>query len=534
MKSRLVLYPFLLAAFPIVRLAAQNAREVTPAELAAPVAIALAASALAWFVARWALKDGHRAGLFVAAAALMFLTFDVACAGFDAVGTSLSSLWVKTSVETPAWAVLMVEVVVLATLAWLVARRPKEPGRWTPALNVFAAILLALPASQAAMAWMRTPPRRPASTEPPPPLAALPETSRRPDIYYIILDGFARGDILRSEFDYDLEPFLHRLEEKGFFVARKSTSNYCQTPLSLSSSLNGTYLPGAKHDAEAARPPDRTLFRENAALRSLRPLGYKFVTFGSGFDFTEYPENDVYYSPHAHMGNFHRMVLDATPARFLWPDPASRDPFTMARERTLHLFDKLPEIARIKGPTFTVAHVVSPHPPFVFGADGEDVSPRPKKCVLSDGTVYRYFYGGEETYVPGYRAQASYIVKRVERAIDAILANSPEPPIIVLQSDHGSGMHLDMDRAEATDHRERMSILNAFYLPGGKREGLTDAITPVNAFRVVFNNEFGASLPLLPEESYYSSWPRPFDFVRVTEQVRDAPPPPPSVAQARK
>jgi hypothetical protein len=524
LKSRRVVYPFLLAAFPIVRLAAQNAREVPPGELIAPLVLALAATAALWLLARWAFGDGHRAGLIVAATAILFLMFDGACSGFDAAITRLSMLWVETWVRTPAWAVLLCEVVVLATAAWLVARRPKRPERWTPPLNVFAAILLALPLGEAAYTWVRMPPRPPAS--PPAPLADLPATSPRPDIYNIILDGFARGDVLKEEFGYDIEPFLRRLEAKGFFVARHATANYCQTPLSLTSSLNSTYLPQAKDDVEAARPPDKTLFRENAVIRALRPLGYRFVTFGSGFDFTEFPGNDVYSSPHPHLSNFHRMVVDATPARLIWPDPATRDAFTLSRERTLHTFDRLPEVAKDPRPTFTVAHIVAPHPPFVFGADGEDVSPRPKRCVLSDGTVYRYFYGGEETYVPGYRAQAEYVVKRVERAIDAILASSPEPPVIILQSDHGAGMHLHMESAEQTDHHERMGILAAVYLPDGKRAGLSDAITPVNFFRVVFNNEFATSLPLLPDESYYSTWPRPFDFVRVTDQVRSAASPP--------
>jgi hypothetical protein len=520
--KRPVVFPFLLAAFPIARLAAQNAREVAPGELVAPLAMALVASLAMWLLARWAFGDGHRAGLIVAATALLFLMFDGACSGFDTVATYLSSFWVGGRVTTPAWSVLLVETVVLVTVAWLVARRPREPERWTPALNVFAGVLLALPLAEAANTWVRMPPVPPAS--PSPPLAELPVSSRRPDIYYIILDGFARGDILKQEFGYDIEPFLRRLEAKGFFVARHATANYCQTPLSLSSSLNANYLPKAKDDAEAARPPDKTLFRENAVIRALRPLGYKFVTFGTGFDFTEFPGNDMYESPHRHLSDFHRMIVDATPVRFLWPDPSTRDPFTMARERTLHLFDRLPGVARMRGPKLTVAHVVSPHPPFVFGAEGEDVSPRPKKCVLSDGTVYRYFYGGEETYIPGYRAQVEFLVKQTERAIDQVLANSAEPPIIVLQSDHGPGMRLDMESAERTDHRERMGILAAAYLPGGGREGLTDAISPVNIFRVVFNNEFGTRLPLLPSESYYSTWPRPFDFVRVTEQVRDASP----------
>ncbi len=520
--KRPLVFPFLLAAFPIVRLAAQNAREVPPGELVAPLAIALGASLALWLVARWAYGDGHRAGLIVAATALVFLTFDGACSGFDSAATWLTSFWVERPVRVPGWVVLLVEAVALATAARLLARRPREPARWTPALNVFAGVLLALPLAEAANTWVRMPPAPPSS--PPPPLAELPAAAKRPDIYYIILDGFARGDILKEEFGYDIEPFLRRLEAKGFAVARRATANYCQTPLSLSSSLNANYLPKAKDDAEAARPPDKTLFRENAVIRALRPLGYRFVTFGSGFDFTEFPGNDVYDSPHRHLSNFHRMIIDATPARYLWPDPATRDPFTLARERTLYTLDRLPGVARMRGPTFAVAHIVSPHPPFVFGAEGEDVSPRPKKCVLSDGTVYRYFYGGEETYVPGYRAQVEFLVKRTERAIDAILASSAEPPIIVLQSDHGSGMHLDMESAARTDHRERMGILAAVYLPGGGREGLTDAISPVNLFRVVFNNEFGTHLPLLPTENYYSTWPRPFDFVRVTDQVRDRSP----------
>ena len=42
---------------------------------------------------------------------------------------------------------------------------------------------------------------------------------------------------MRKLFDFDNTAFLERLERKGFFVARGSNANYCQTPLSRSSSL---------------------------------------------------------------------------------------------------------------------------------------------------------------------------------------------------------------------------------------------------------------------------------------------------------
>jgi hypothetical protein len=403
-------------------------------------------------------------------------------------------------------------------LAWLAWRWVRRPRAWTQALNLFAAILVASPVALAVQARSTLPP---VTAKTRPPLAALHDAGRHPDIYYIILDGFARGDVLKQTFGYDLEPFLQRLERRGFYVARESRSNYGQTPLSLASSLNGDYLEPPPGDPTQAPLPTPDVFQKNAVVASLRPLGYSFVTFSSGFDFTEYPEADVYLAPRRHIGAFQRALLDATPFRRLLPSAAERDSYTMARERVSYLFRTLPEVAKRPGPKFTFAHVLSPHPPFVFGEHGEDVSPRHVPYSLSDGPPHReHYHISDEEFIAAYRRQAAFLVTQVERAIDGILVNSAEPPIVVLQSDHGSGLRLHTEDHALSDHRERMSIVNAFYLPGGKRTGLSQTLTPVNAFRVVFNNEFGAELPLLPERSYYSAWSTPFVFIDVTERVR--------------
>ena len=154
------------------------------------------------------------------------------------MATHLTTFWVVSEVHVPPLAVLAVEVVALGLLAWVVARRPADPGLWAPALNVFGAILVGLPLVQAAATWARTPPRPPSA--PPPPLADLSTASRRPDIYYIILDGFARGDILREQFGYDLEPFLRRLEARGFFVARRMWKE-SQAAFGAAAKLGGGY-----------------------------------------------------------------------------------------------------------------------------------------------------------------------------------------------------------------------------------------------------------------------------------------------------
>src|SRR5215211_254514 len=63
-----------------------------------------------------------------------------------------------------------------------------------------------------------------------------------PDIYYIILDGYGRQDVLEEVYGYRNEEFLSYLRSRGFFVADEAHSNYIQTPLSLSSSLNFDYI----------------------------------------------------------------------------------------------------------------------------------------------------------------------------------------------------------------------------------------------------------------------------------------------------
>jgi hypothetical protein len=49
----------------------------------------------------------------------------------------------------------------------------------------------------------------------------------------------------------------------------------------------------------------------------------------------------------------------------------------------------------------------------------------------------------------------------------------------------------------------RNANLNAYYLPKGYKD-LYDSITPVNSFRIILNEYFGASYPLLPDITYES------------------------------
>ena len=139
-------------------------------------------------------------------------------------------------------------------------RRLGDLRKATRFLNVLAIIAVAIPSIL--ILSVKAPddrPARAASRDDGP--ARRPATAHRPDIYYIILDGYARHDVMQSHFGLDNTAFLEHLERQGFYVARRSTANYCQTPLCLSSSLNATYLDdlvkGLGERPDRAGRPDR-------------------------------------------------------------------------------------------------------------------------------------------------------------------------------------------------------------------------------------------------------------------------------------
>lgn len=159
-----------------------------------------------------------------------------------------------------------------------------------------------------------------------------------------------------------------------------------------------------------------------------------------------------------------------------------------------------------------IVHIVSPHPPFVLDKAGNSIVPN-RPYLPGDGEA---FGGNSREYQRQYVEQLEYINKRILSAIDSILAESTTPPVIILQGDHGPGSLLRRDNINDTCIWERSSILNAYLLPGTKVDGVYPEITPVNTFRLIFNNYFGTNYDLLPDLTYFSPQSYPYDFTDVT------------------
>ncbi len=130
--------------------------------------------------------------------------------------------------------------------------------------------------------------------------------------------------------------------------------------------------------------------------------------------------------------------------------------------------------------------------------------------------------------VVAYGEQVQFVNDRLESAIDTIIQESDQPPIIIVQGDHGPMVTLATEPAE-TAWWERHAILNAILVPDEMRADLYPSISPVNTFRVLLPNLFGGeAMPMLPDRSFFNWYypsdsdavrPDPLELQEVTEAL---------------
>ena len=323
--------------------------------------------------------------------------------------------------------------------------------------------------------------------------------------------------MLEDVYGYDNTPFIESLKRRGFYVADNSRSNYCRTFLSLSSSLNMQYVTdlGLVLEADATdRKPVIARLQDNRVFRLLRKRGYKIASFASGFGMTEMEHSDRYWSPPWTPGEFQYQLLDTTAVGPLWYGLDTAHRCDAHRRLSLFALANLDRACVPGSPTFVFAHVCLPHPPFVFGPNGELRQRLPSPPASGhDDTAWRRRW--RRRYVD----QLVFTNRRFQGVIDAILRKADRPTVIILQADHGPRSTVKGEREHVEDRQvpDCVGILNAFYVPGGSAVPWYDDITPVNTFRLLFNHLFATTYPRLPDHSYYSGERHPYKFIDVTD-----------------
>lgn len=340
---------------------------------------------------------------------------------------------------------------------------------------------------------------------------------QRPDIYVIIVDGYGRSDVLKNIYGLDNSDFINYLHEKNFYVAQESHSNYFQTPLSIAALLNfGTFTSWAPSDNNLLY----SLYMINPILENrlfpiLIDMEYKIITYDSRFYYTQIAKTDKYITRWpGNLTAFEGLFLVNSPIDKLSTILSWNLPFyneESHREHILFLLDSLIQIPRETSPKLVFAHILAPHPPFIFDKYG---NPKSIDTLFNifDASDYP---GTAKEYQQGYAEQLLYINQRLREVIDSILEQTPDA-IIILQGDHGPGSMFKWDSLETSCLFERASILYALHSPLGKNLHLYPTISTSNTFRVILNDLWGTSLPLVEDKTFYTTWRDPGLMVDIT------------------
>ena len=509
--ERIVLHPFLFAIYPPLFLLVNNLHELRFVSGLRAIMLSLLFSTLLFFLSSLITKDTKRTALITSFTSILFFAY-------GPIHSLVPAYRVFGSLLTNQRFMLIFWGLIFIMMIWLLGWKIRKLSGLNTFMNFAGTILMVFVVFQAILAVTHKTYDQTnglivqdvTKSLVPPPL------DQRPDVYYIILDTYSSARVLKDEYNIDDSDFINELKKRGFYVAECSRANYPHTVFSLASSLNMDYIPPVGE--QFLKDPEPWLkfasyFRSNAVRNAFVKMGYSTVTFDTFYPWTNITDSDIFITPSGkpeankdpflvilntlggRTNDYEEMLMNMTPlvnrkslSAILNIDSDESQPYynsltgyipndtqNVEEQKILyHIFksdlEQLAFIPSFAGKKFIYAHIFTTHPPLLFAEDGS---------FKPDDTL------------TGYENTIRYTNKMILYAVDQIIAHSDPKPVIIIQGDHARGLA-----------HNPFGILNAYYLPGVDQNILYPAISPVNSFRVVFNEFFGGNFPLLPDFSY--------------------------------
>ncbi|MBI2858159.1 MAG: hypothetical protein HYX90_03675 [Chloroflexi bacterium] len=486
-----VFHPFLFGSFPILFLFAHNMGEVPATDVLLPTLVVIIGTLAIFLSLRLVVKSYPKSGIITTCLLVLFFSHG------RVKGLVSSKIGFIGGYE--GLFVTLLWLLIFVTVTFLVVRSRRNLSVATRCLNITAATLVMISLFNIGVYELKAFGAGERTTDGLPASPIVESRGDLPDIYYIILDGYARADSLRDIYGYDNSKFIGYLTDRGFYVAPQSRSNYLLSVLSISSALNMHYINYSSDGVgtetrDFSRPIE--MLASNEVSRFLKNRGYEYTAVftiwqpdvvGERADLYVKPETDLLG---VGLNDFERALIQTTAADgLISPLIKIND-----SKSVMHAFDVLAAMPEIRGPKFVFAHIHNPMGPLTgLSVSGPEAF--------------------EQQMVAGYLEQVAAMNEEVEKLVDSILAKSERPPIIVLQGDHGPPYSWTAELAPEQVGIRRSEIFNAYFLPpNGNTKGPYASISPVNTFRMLFDRYFGTSYGLLEDFSYSSTKTRPYDF----------------------
>ena len=252
-------------------------------------------------------------------------------------------------------------------------------------------------------------------------------------------------------------------------------------------------------------------YNNNQLMQILKSLDYTIISMSLEYGYPEISDHQL-CAPLMFVNQFHNTLIDGS----LW-HPFSKYFVTAGDPQRDRVNCKFSELSNLENsfdsPFFVFAHIMSPHPPYLFGPNGEPSNPE----FLAIGAA-------SWDNKSGYVNQVQYINKKIIETVDKILLESDSAPVIIIQGDHGTptqlgGGGLRWNNINDDSIIERTSIFNAYYLPNLDTEVIYEGITPVNSFKIVLNNYLNGNYDLLEDKIYFSTYQDMLNLTDVTNIV---------------
>ena len=514
-----IFHPFLFVFFPIIFIYSNNLQELIPSDLLQPSLYIIVFLAIILFVSKLIFKDWLKVGLITSLVIGLVFSYGYiyqAIAGFTIGGIVLGRH------------VFMIIPYLLALIvgSYYIFKAKKSFENITKILNVVAITLISVSMLNIGIYMINNNGVETIShidndmnsfkdedihthDYNKHMLSLIGEPDYYPDVYYVLFDGYGGTDSLKKDLNYNNTKFVQSLEERGFFVAKHPHSNYPMTFLSIPSTFNMKYL-NYFSDTLGIESKDQItpmkLMNNSTSMQILKFKGYKTISFlTSNFEINSDSKlcpGDKILQPNKITAFIAKISLFVYFVN--WQSTE------YVRDQQLCFFSELPEIHKSSNePIFVIAHIILPHPPNVFGPNGEHVIPR------DTWTVW-----GDERDKQSYIDTLQYGNLRALEFIDKVLKETKQPPIIIIASDHGTDYGFDWNNPDDIMLKQRYNNFIAIYTPKGK-DMLYDTMTPVNTFKIIFNANFNGNYTLLNDSSYWSSYDKPYLFRDITENIKE-------------
>ena len=449
-----IIFPFLLAFFPSWVIISKNFDELIFQDILISLAIVVV-SVIVWIVITKIIKNGNKAALITGVGIGFFFYFGYVQ---DALkGIMIFNIPIN---KTSVLVTISIIIFIISTIYFVKSRNNFEST--IKIANVFVITLILFTLVQ----------------------FVIPDVlAEKPNVYHIILDEYTDNEILMKKFNYDNEKFLKFLNKNGFYIPNKSFSTWESTADELDLILKMDYPPvkrGWYSDFYES-------LNNNQVMSVFSDQNYSIIETNSMIRWKNFSNVDTKL---CYTGQIHSEFLDQVLGKSIIRYFLEQYHNDIRRDIIRCTFNELYEIAsQNSGPKYVFSHIVLPHPPFLFGPNGENVTP--------DHREISGLQSWENTQ--GYINQLVYATNQVSVVIKNIVKNDPNA-IIILQGDTGTFTGIDdVSKRTIKDIYQVHSILYAVRIPDVNN---SESMIPVNTYRIIFNNYFNMNYEYLEQRSY--------------------------------